>query len=86
MKPQPGHYRQILKDTYPFIRIALTHTPMYGVTKVSHDNVIKVLEQSTDQFAQYYIDGLKSGQMVTIIENTGYLDQYFGVGELYFKS
>lgn len=86
MKPQPGHYREILKDTYPFIRIALTHTPMYGVTRVDNANVIKVLEQSTDQFAQYYIDGLKNGDMVTIIENTGYIDQYFGVGELYFKS
>jgi hypothetical protein len=86
MKPQSGHYREILKDTYPFIRIALTHAPMSGVTRVNDANVIKVLEQSTDQFAQYYIDGLRNGQMVTIIENTNYLDQYFGVGELYFKS
>jgi hypothetical protein len=86
MKAPTGHYRTILKDTYPFIRIAFTHTPMYGVTRVDNANVLKVLEQSTDQYAQYYIDNLRSGAMVTIVENSHDVDRYFSVGELYFKS
>lgn len=85
MKAPAGHYRTILKDTYPMIRIALTHTPMYGVTRVDNTNVINVLEQSDDEYAQYYINGLTNGDMVTIVENPQ-LDTYYGVGELYFKS
>ena len=85
MRAPAGYYRNILKDTYPMIRIALTHTPMYGVTRVDNTNVIEVLKQSDDEYATYYINGLINGDMVTIVE-TPQLDTYYSVGELYFKS
>ena len=85
MKAPSGYYRNLLKDTYPMIRIALTHTPMYGVTRVDNSNVIEVLKQSDDEYAPYYINGLNNGDMVTIVENPQ-LDTYYNVGELYFKS
>jgi hypothetical protein len=85
MRAPTGYYRQLLKDTYPMIRIALTHTPMYNVTKVDSENVINVFRASEDQYAEYYINGLLNGDMVTIVENYD-VDRYYGVGELYFKS
>jgi hypothetical protein len=83
MKPQPGYYRKLISDSN--IRIAFTHTPMHGVTRVDNTQVLKELEQSNDEYAQYYINGLLSGEMVTIVENS-YSDRYFAPGELYFKS
>ena len=85
MKPQAGYYRNIIGNVFPMIRIAFTNTPMSGVTRVPNDNVIDLLKDSSDQFAQYYIDGLRNGSMVTIVENQS-VDRYFSVGELYFKS
>jgi hypothetical protein len=83
MKPQPGYYRNLLSDKN--VRIAFTHTPMYGVTRIDNTQVLEELKQSTDEYAQYYINGLQNGQMVTIVENS-YSDRYFAPGELYFKS
>jgi hypothetical protein len=80
-----GYYKQLLKNSYPMIRIAFTHTPMTGVSKVDSNNVINVLKESTDPYAKYYIEGLTNGSMVTIVENVN-RDTYFSVGELYFKS
>lgn len=83
MRPQPGYYRNLLSDKN--VRIAFTHTPMYGVTRIDNTKVLEELKQSTDEYAQYYINGLQNGQMVTIVENS-YSDKYFAPGELYFKS
>ena len=83
MKPQPGYYRQLLTDKK--IRIAFTHTPIVGCTKVDNSRTIAELKNSNDPYAQYYIDGLESGEMVTIVEND-YYDRYYSSGELYFKS
>ena len=83
MKPQPGYYRQLLSDKN--IRIAFTHTPIIGCTRVPNDRVLAELKKSDDQFAPYYINGIESGEMVTIVENN-YTDKYFASGELYFKS
>ena len=58
---------------------------MYGVKQVDSNNVIELLKQSNDEFAQYYIDGLINETMVTIVE-TYSEDKYYSVGELYFKS
>ena len=83
MTAPKGYYRNLLSDSN--IRIAFTHTPMYGVTKIDNTKVIEELKQSTDEYAQYYINGLQNGEMVTIVENL-YSDRYFSPGELYFKS
>jgi len=78
-----GYYRNLISDSN--IRIAFTHTPIYGCTKVDSSKIIEELKSSTDEYAQYYINGLENGNMVTIVENT-YSDKYFALGELYFKS
>ena len=85
MRAPAGYYRQLLQDTYPMIRIALTHTPMYNVTKVDSDKVIEVFKASKDKYAEYYINGLLNGSMAAIVENYD-VDRYYSVGELYFKS
>jgi hypothetical protein len=83
MKAPTGHYRKLISN--PNIRIAFTHTPIYGCVRIAEDYVIKELEQSQDEYAQYYLDGLKNGSMITIIENS-YYDKIFASGELYFTS
>ena len=83
MTAPKGYYRNLISDSN--IRIAFTHTPIYGCTKVDSSKVIEELKSSTDEYAQYYINGLENGNMVTIVENT-YSDKYFAPGELYFKS
>ena len=80
-----GYYRQLLSDSFPMVRIAFTHTPMYGVKRVDNTNVLKVLDNSTDPYSKYYSEGLRNGSMVTIVECCDE-DRYFSVGELYFKS
>ena len=82
-KAPSGYYRQLLSDKK--IRIAFTHTPMSGVTRVDKSPIIEELKKSDDRYAQYYINGLENGDMVTIVEND-YIDTYYRTGELYFKS
>ena len=83
MKAPTGHYRKLISN--PYIRIAFTHTPMYGCLTVDSSKVIEELKQSQDEYAQYYIDGLNNGSMVTIIEGVNQ-DRYFSFGELYFTT
>jgi hypothetical protein len=83
MKAPTGHYRKLLGN--PYIRIAFTHTPIYGCTIIDSKGVIEELKNSQDEYAQYYIDGLTNGSMVTLIESAHY-DTRFVCGELYFKS
>jgi hypothetical protein len=78
-----GYYKNLISDSN--IRIAFTHTPIIGCTKVDSSKVLEELKQSNDEYAEYYIKGLESNQMVTIVENNQ-ADRYFSVGELYFKS
>lgn len=82
-RPQAGYYRRLLSN--PNVRIAFTHTPIIGCTRIDKAETISELENSTDPFAQYYINGLQNGEMVTIVENS-YHQEYYAVGELYFKS
>ena len=77
-KPQPGYYRNIIGNIFPMIRIAFTNVPMYGVKQVDSNNVIELLKQSNDEFAQYYIDGLTNETMFTIVE-TYYDNRYYSV-------
>lgn len=83
MSAPKGYYRNLISDSN--IRIAFTHTPIYGCTIIDNTKVLEELEKSTDEYAQYYINGLRNGNMVTIVENN-YSDKYFAPGELYFKS
>ena len=83
MKAPTGYYRKLIKDSN--IRIALTHTPIIGCTVIDNTSIINDLENSNDEYANYYLEGLKNGSMVAIVENN-YTEQYFAPGELYFKS
>ena len=83
-KAPSGYYRQLLSNLFPMVRIAFTHTPIIGCTKVDSRPIINFLKESDDEYAGYYVSGLESGSMVTIVE--GNPDRYFEVGELYFKS
>ena len=85
MTPPKGHYRQILSSHFPEIRIAFTHTPIHGCTKVDCTNVLKVLDASDDPYSKFYSDGLRQGSLVTIVEN-GYEHVYKNNGELYFTT
>ena len=85
MAAPAGHYRSIVGDRLPGIRVAFTHTPMSGVVRVDPAPLLKILKESDDQFAQYYIKGLESGEMVAIIEKSQE-NRYFKPGEIYFKS
>jgi hypothetical protein len=85
MNPPKGYYRQLVGGYFPEIRIAFISTPIIGCTKVDNTNVLKVLEASDDPHAQFYIDGLRDGRLVTIVEN-GQEYVYKNNGELYFKS
>ena len=85
MAAPAGHYRSIVGDRLPGIRVAFTHTPMSGVVRVDPAPLLKILKESDDQFAQYYIKGLESGEMVAIVEKSQE-NRYYKPGELYFKS
>jgi hypothetical protein len=85
MKPQSGYYRQLLKNDFPDVRIAFTHTPIYGCTKVDADPILKILDNSEDPYAKFYSNGLRDGSLVTIVENS-VARVYKNNGELYFTT
>jgi hypothetical protein len=88
MKAPTGHYRKLISN--PYIRIAFTHTPIYGCLIINDNQpIIDEIKQSNDEFAQYYVDGLTNGTMIAIIEGKdqyGYRDYYRNNGELYFTT
>ena len=83
MNPPKGYYRNLISDSN--VRIAFTHTPIHGCSIIDNTQTINELEKSNDPHSQYYINGLKSGSMVTIVENNIH-DRYFRTGELYFNN
>lgn len=85
MNPPTGYYRQLLSSYFPEVRIAFTHTPIYGCSRVDSTNVLRVLDASDDPHAKFYADGLRGGKLVTIVEN-GQERVYKNNGELYFTS
>ncbi len=85
MNPPKGYYRELLKDTHPQIRIAFTHTPIIGCTRVNPEPVLEVLDKSTDVHSKFYTEGLRNGTLVTIVENH-VNREHWGYGELFFKS
>jgi len=86
MKIAPrGHYKTIIGDEHPNVRIAFTHTPMHGVTRLNCDSALALFEASDDEFAEYYANGLKSGTMVVIVPHHAE-NRYFKSGELFFTT
>jgi hypothetical protein len=83
--PPKGYYRQLLSNHFPEVRIAFTHTPIYGCSRVDSNNVLKVLDTSADDYAKFYADGIRNGSLVTIVEN-GMEYIYKNNGELYFSN
>jgi hypothetical protein len=83
--PRSGYYRNILSNSFPNVRIAFTHTPIIGCTRIPKEPIIAALKDSNDEYASYYINGLENGSMVTITENQ-YEKTWANNGELYFKS
>jgi hypothetical protein len=52
---------------------------------VDNGPVLKVLEESSDEYAEFYSKGLRNGSLVTIVENS--VDRvYPNNGELYFTT
>lgn len=85
MNPPKGYYRQLLANDCPEVRIAFTHTPIYGCKVIDSEPILKVLDASNDQYAKFYSDGLRNGSLVAIVEN--YIDKvYRNNGELYFTT
>ena len=81
----PKYYRNIIGEKFPNVRIAFTHTPMHGVTRIDSTPILEVLRASTDEYAEWYINGIENGTMATIIE-TPSGQQSFAPGELYFRT
>lgn len=84
MNPTKGYYRQLLNE-FPEVRIAFTHTPIYGCKRINAEPFIKVLNGLSDQYAKFYADGLRNGTLVTIVENN-VEKVYANNGELYFTT
>lgn len=85
MNPPKGYYRELLKNHFPEVRIAFTHTPIIGCSMVDPTNVLKVLDVSDDPYAKFYADGLRNQSLVTIVER-GQERVFKNNGELYFTS
>ena len=82
--PPKGYYRELLCE-FPSVRIAFTHTPIIGCKVIDSKPIIEELEKSTDPHSKFYVDGLKNGTLVTIVEN--YIDKvYRNNGELFFTT
>lgn len=84
MKAPTGYYRKWLTQ-YSGVRLALTNSPMSGVVRREDliDSIIAVIP-SDDEYASYYIDGLRNGEMVPIVVTT--YNKYYSPGELFFTS
>ena len=81
----PKYYRNIIGEKFPDVRIAFTHTPIIGCTRIPKEPILEVLRASDDEYAEWYINGLENGTMVAIVEINTY-KEHWAVGELYFKS
>lgn len=86
MKPPTGHYRKLLQDTYPDVRIAFTHTPIIGCRQIDSEPIIQELRKSDDEYAPYYINILQNGSAVPIVEKAIYERTYKNNGELFFTT
>lgn len=86
--PPKGHYRNLLPSHLSHIRLALTNQPMTGVKKIpqaQQDDLITFFDDHPDQYAKHYANGLRTGSMVAIVENSA-PDTYWRPGELFLKS
>lgn len=84
MRAPTGYYRKLLSATHPQVRIAFTHTPIYGCRNIDSSKVEELLSMSSDPYAKYYLNGIKDGSMVTIVEDEYYVKVYKNNGDLFF--
>lgn len=84
MNPPKGHYKTIIGEKFPNVRIAFTHTPIIGCRRVDYKPILEVLDNSTDVHSKFYSDGIRNGTLATIEEIQA--EKVFKSGELYFKS
>ena len=84
MKAPTGYYRKWLGQ-FEGVRLALTAYPMAGVIRREDliEPIIKVIPDN-DEYSAYYIDSLRSGAMVPIVET--HLDKHYASGELFFTT
>ena len=82
--PPKGYYRNLIPQ-FQSVRIAYTHTPIIGCTRINHEPIIDALRASQDAYAQFYIDGLVDGTLAAIVEN-GHSKEHWAPVELFFKS
>lgn len=86
MNPPKGYYRELLKSTFPEVRIAFTHTPIIGCTRVDANPVLEVLDASDDPFAKFYSDGIRNRSLAVIVEGTPNNRVWRNNGELFFTT
>jgi hypothetical protein len=83
MNPPTGTYKQIL-TTLPNVKLAFTHTPIIGMRVISSDVVLEVLDNSDHEWAKYYADNIRNGNIVPIVPQ--YDNKIYKPGELYFTT
>lgn len=59
-----GYYRKLL-SSIPEVQI-VTNKPIINTTKVDTTKVIAILENSLDELAHIYIDGLRAGELCCV--------------------
>jgi hypothetical protein len=86
--PPAGSYRAFLNGTqFEEVRLAKTACPMTNVTvrRDMSDDIVGVLRRTGGDVAEYYINGLASGELVPIIPHNG-PDRVWAPGELFLRS
>jgi len=83
-KPPKGHYQKIIGSQYPSVILAFTEFPIIGCRRVDPTPILQILDNSTDEHAKFYSDGLRNGTIAAIVEAVP--DRYFKVGELFFNT
>jgi len=69
MNPPSGYYRKLLENHCSEVRIAFTHTPIYGCKVINSQPILNILDKSDDPYATFYSNGLRNGLLVAIVES-----------------
>ena len=85
MNPPSGYYRKLLENHCSEVRIAFTHTPIYGCKVINSQSILNILDKSDDPYATFYSNGLRNGLLVAIVESQ-VNRVYKNNGELFFTT